>query len=138
MWRVNILQIAAAAIALHAIQRQKKEFINKINFQSNPLAYLLFLVDNLQEWNRSLRPSDWPSYTLNAFTTEHDTITLDYNVYHEQWTPAMRKKVKKFLIEKKNIMKLAIGPNPPVALKIIMQFSPNPDDTSNEPITVRL
>jgi len=128
LWRVDILQMVAAAIALHSISMTHRNFIRKISFNSNPLAYLLILIDNLQDWNRSLRPNnEWPSYNLTHFQTsqKNDFIRLDYNLYHERWDAVMERRVKKSLAEKEQKLSLAVKPAPRIGFKININFSSN-------------
>ena len=124
------MKMVAAAIALHSVPLKHRNFIRKISFNLNPLAYLLTLIDNLQDWNRSLRPNNkWPSYNLAFFRTspKNDALRLDYFLYHEQWDRAMERRVKKSLDEKAKKLNLAVKPNPRINFKININFSSNHD-----------
>jgi hypothetical protein len=125
-WRIDDLTLEAAAIALHAIPMRNRDYINMIFYNSNPLAYLLILIDNLQEWNRTLRPSNiWPSYSLIDFKTNYDSISLRYMLNHEKWTRKMQNDVRDSLAKKAKLINLPIKPNPSFNFKISVEFTSN-------------
>ena len=110
-WRINILQYAASAIAIHATK--KEDIINQISFENNPISYLLFLVDNLQEWSRTLRPNDkYASYNLDSFSFDENpsTIYLNYILTHEKWEKSVIKDVKASLEEKRLLLSSWLSP----------------------------
>ncbi|NHJ85783.1 MAG: hypothetical protein FK734_09995 [Asgard group archaeon] len=60
--------LSAQAIALHNF----KDRINDFNFDSNPLNFLLVMIDEMQEWGRPIPVQILDSY----FTTEFKKISL--------------------------------------------------------------
>ncbi|RJO59865.1 hypothetical protein C4544_07560 [candidate division WS5 bacterium] len=125
-WRVDILKMAAAGIALHAIPKAHISLIKHLSFNLNPLAYLLYLVDNLQDWHRSLRPSKiFPSYSLHNFTSQSNTIHLSYSLYHKSWPDSTIKDTINYLKEKASIIKLPQKPTPSSNFKIVADFLTN-------------
>jgi hypothetical protein len=67
-WTYKSLKLAAGGISLHALKIEDKNVINEIDFVTNPYSYLLFLLDNVQEWSRNIVSSDkWSTYTLTKF-----------------------------------------------------------------------
>jgi hypothetical protein len=126
LWRFKLLKKIAASILLHSIPFENKKYIKKISFNKNPLAYLLFLIDNIQEWNRSLRPSkDWPSYNLIDFHSTLNSISLKYLLSHEEWNDQMEEKTKEDLEEKTNMIKCLTKPDPPLGFTIKIIFLSN-------------
>ncbi len=127
LWRINMLKYAAAAISLHALPKENPEFIEMISCNLNPLAYMLFLVDNLQDWHRSLRPhNEYPIYSLNNFdTTSSNSIILEYNLYHEDWSDSRLEETKKYIKGQANLIDQAKKPNPKANINIIVKFYSN-------------
>jgi hypothetical protein len=125
-WRIDNLKYIAAAIGIHAIPQKHIRFIENITFDLNPLSYILILVDNLQEWNRSLRPSEkWPSYILTNLDIDRKSITLSYTLTHEKWTPKMEKEVSESLASKSELIKIPQKPHTDYAYKIVANFTSN-------------
>ncbi|MFX0034217.1 MAG: hypothetical protein ACFE9I_01090 [Candidatus Hermodarchaeota archaeon] len=60
--------LAAKAIALHNFKAKLKDY----NFEENPLAFFLMLIDELQEWGRPIPIQIRDTY----FTTELKKVTL--------------------------------------------------------------
>jgi hypothetical protein len=85
---------AAQAIALHNFKGRLPDFI----FQNHPLAFLLVLIDEMQEWGRPIPLQIKDSY----FTTEMKKITLLDEVLltidESQWLMQYRKMDAKKLI----------------------------------------
>ena len=129
IWRTKILSKVVAGIALHSFPKAHHKFLRKISFNLNPLAYLLILVDNLQDWNRSLRSSKaWPAYYLSEFQTNDDSLVLQYHLFHERWSRSMKERVKKSLGDRLSLLKLPQGPIPKINFKIIIRCSSNDGD----------
>ncbi len=133
-WRVKALQLAAAAIALHAIPSEQKKYLKKINFNANPLAYLLFIIDSLQEWNRAISPSvkwpnrsrkpkhEWPAYHLASFNVLEKSLEFRYIVLHEKWSANLKNKTLEAIKEKALRIKCPSGPSPSLGFTIIISF----------------
>ena len=141
-WIYDVLRMATGAIALHAISQIKKQevnsYINRISFKLNPYAYLLFLVDNIQDWSRAVPNSDeWPIYNLTDFSSSDDEIRLHYALEHNRWTDSMRKRVLTSVREKKVLVQAPSGPAPPVGSKAVVTFDSN-DGHSFESIYLNL
>jgi hypothetical protein len=118
----------AGAIALHALK--ESHYLEAIDFDRNPLAYLLFIIDNIQDWNRTLRPSPkWPSYSLSSINYEPDGLCLSYYLDHENWNPTMVERVKKSLIEKDNILHLPKKPSQEFGFQIKISFEANNEES---------
>lgn len=137
-WRIDDMKKVASAISLHAIPLKNKSFIKKINYNTNPILFLLFLVDNFQEWNRSLRLSDkWPAYSLKNFGASSNSIDLSYTLYHEKWDKPMVKRVQASLKDKATLLLQPKLPKPSLDLKITAYFSTN-EGYDFKPIIIKL
>lgn len=138
-WRIDILQMVAAAIAIHTLKEDV--YIKRISFKNNPLAHLLFLVDNLQEWNRTLRPHDkFASYNLLKFdfNQANSTISLDYILTHEKWTASILADAQASLADKKNLLSWLKPPTPMFNVNIVMNFSTSDGKPFEYPVTISL
>jgi hypothetical protein len=133
----KILKYSMGAMAVHALRDDQKEFIEKINFSANPYAYLLFIVDNIQDWSRTPGPSkNWPAYNLLNFTTEGNHIRIEYILSHNSWNDKIRENVRKSLIGKKELLDLPKGkPTPSLGYNIQLSFLGN-DDSPFDPVNI--
>jgi hypothetical protein len=85
---------------------------------------LLFLVDNLQDWFRNLRPNEeWPSYNLIQIDRTAVGLKLVYVLTHEKWTRDMERRVKNSIREKRQRLKLLTAPHPSLRFQIMAEFS---------------
>lgn len=137
-WRIDILKKITGAIALHAMPfKDVRSYISLISFNHNPLAYLLYVVDQLQEWSREIRPSlKWPTYCLVDIFYHNSDITFDYILEHEKWNGSMKTRVRESLHDKQLMIHLPIKPDPLIGIKININFLTNQGDTSFEPISI--
>lgn len=125
-WRIDALKKASTAIALHALPSELKSHISKISFNTNPFAFILILVDQLQEWSRSLRQNEkWPSYHLMKFSNQGNKICLSYSLESNIWSANNKRKVRDYIKKKKQIIKLMKGPNPSSDFDIMVDFITN-------------
>lgn len=125
-WRINALQKAVSAIALHALPPELETYICKISFDSNPFAFILALIDNLQEWSRSLPQNEMLlSYHLIEFSFDGNQIYLSYVLEHDSWTRAIVRRVGNYLIEKKRVIDLMSKPSPPLDFELLIDYSTN-------------
>ena len=125
-WRTEGLKKAACAVALHALPKKHESNIKKMNFYSNPFAFVLTLVDNLQDWERSDGQNQlWPSYHLMDFSVSNNQIHIFYLIEHRNWTKRVRNRVEKSLREKERKLRLIPRPNPPLNLEITIDFTTN-------------
>lgn len=130
-----------SAIALHALEvKIHKSYIKKINFDENPMTYLLHLIDNVQEWSRGTSENfeKYPSYHLISFSTEKNLMKLGYFLQHDTWTPKMVADTKKFLKKKKDRIQMPIPPKIPIGLNILIEYDANCGDDKFESIDIKL
>lgn len=135
---INDLKKTAIAVALHNLPLTLKKYIRKINFHKNPFAYILFLVDNLQEWSREMRQSEkYPSYRLVDYNITNSNINLSYYLFHDKWTDRIKENLVEALEEKREKIKLLGKPKPNLGFKINVTFRNNVD-FKLEPIKVEI
>lgn len=121
--KMTPLKLAMAAICLHDLPEGFDEYISRIDFWRNPYAYLLFLVDNLQEWFRNLRPNEaWPSYNLLEINRKNNELQLSYILTHERWTRDVERRAQTSVHEKLQRLSLMAKPRPPLNFQIIVDF----------------
>ncbi len=122
----NTIVDLVAAIAIHSLPKSEIKIINSIDFYENPLAYILILMDNLQDWNRQMRPSsDWPSYNLMEFNFNSNVINIGYNLRHNNWTKRMENQVKESLNDKRQLLNQLPKIKPTLNIKILVRFITN-------------
>ena len=134
-WKYRALCRAMAGISLHALKIDDKDpakddsfIISKISFNKNPYAYLLFVVDNIQDWGRGLFPDvkdEWPEYILDDFKTTDRDIVLDYRIEHETWAPEINNKVDNYLKEKREMLQTPVKTDPKLGIDITLNFTSN-------------
>ncbi len=134
----DMLKLATTAITLHSLPKGLQHYIGEIRIEKNPFAYLLFLVDNLQEWSRSLRRSDkWVSYSLTDFASCEDTVKLSYLVRHRGWIGRIERDFLKSLSEKRKRIDLLRRPKTPVGFTVHVEVKTD-HGMEIEPIQLRL
>jgi hypothetical protein len=110
------MKFAMAAISLHNTHDQNIQ--TKITIDNNIYAFLLYFIDNIQDWHRSFLPStEHPFYRFVGFGKSYDSssIYLDYLLTSDSWPDGMVDNVKKGIDARKiaihapiNIKKLGI------------------------------
>lgn len=123
-WIFGAMKKAMGAIALHCLPPDIEKYRNKINFQLNPFAYLLFLTDNIQEWGRPSSDNSWPVYNLAKLSYNEHELKLHYNLTCDDWSLRFDK-VKKYLDKKEDLLALPKGPEPPLGIKLVVIFERN-------------
>lgn len=138
-WYLESMRYAFGAVSLHSLKissnphKDFTEYINKISLDKNPYAYLLFLVDNMQENYRFLySDDDWPNYSLHRLSISSTDIMLSYNVKHPTWKAKTRKAFKSYISEKKKLFEIIAPTNPSLGINITLKYTVNtglsPDD----------
>jgi hypothetical protein len=123
---IKSLKLAASAICLHDLPGVFNKYIRKIDFHRNPYAYLLFLVDNLQEWFRNLRPNEeWPSYNLLKIGRTRNRLELSYILTHEKWTEIMEHEARSSIRRKFQRLDMMSKPKPALRFQIAVDFRTN-------------
>ena len=134
-WIFGAMKKAMGAIALHCLPTDIEKYCNKINFQLNPFAYLLFLTDNIQEWGRPSSDNSWPVYNLAKLSYNEHELKLHYNLTCDDWSLRFDE-VKEYLDKKEGLLALPKGPEPPLGIKLVVIFERNSEFISS--ITIDL
>ena len=118
----KMLRYAASAICTHNLVAPENK---KINFQNNPYSFILYILDKLHDWNRTIfEDPKWPIYYLVGFEKNENSIILKYHLYDQQWNSEMVERVKKALEEKKDeLQSINNGPNPSLSLQIVINYT---------------
>ena len=117
------LQYAMGAIALHNLR--EKEYQKQIAFSKNAYAYLLFMLDNIQDWSRVFtRMKKWPTYQLVQFTRNdyQGEISLDYYLRSDSWPDGMKERVDNSLKEKEATVNTLSGAGKPLGITIGVRY----------------
>ncbi|MCK4816444.1 hypothetical protein KA005_11810 [bacterium] len=106
------MSYALPAIAVHGFKDKQFSSFGNLRFSLNPYAYLLFLVDNLQDWNRPVRTrfdEKPPIFVINGLACNKShgetTLSLRYLIHSEGWKPNKISQVAKWIGEKRRLFK---------------------------------
>jgi hypothetical protein len=117
------LKLSMAAICLHDQSDTLRRHSAKIEFRRNPYAYILFLIDNLQDWSRDLRRYEgWPSYNLVGVEEGGGKLGLSYILTYDKWTPEIVQKAIDSIGEKSEALALLATPDPSLNFRIDARF----------------
>ena len=114
---------ASAAIAIHNFKWRRDR--KRIDLEANFYAYILFFIDNIQDWSRySTTAAKWPRFWLADFSTDasNQTIKIDYKLHHNSWNSSMEKRVKRGLKEKREAVMTLKNPKNKLGIKIEVTF----------------
>lgn len=140
-WKFHVLMSAIAAISLHNLSPGnvgESVTINKVSYDRNPLAFILMLIDNIQDWNRNIFPEEkYPDYHLDDVIITGDEFILKYVISHNTWDSTTQEIVEKYLAEKTSIVSLLTKPSPPFGAKISVHFQRN-DGHKYDPIVIQI
>lgn len=125
--KFKALKLAIGAIASHALSKSSvNKYVENISFNLNPYAYILFLMDNIQDWSRPVSHNDnWPTYTLNDFEFENNIFKLSYFLKHDKWKDKISNNVKKSIEEKNILLNLPENPKPELGITVSVSFEGN-------------
>lgn len=122
----KILFLAAGAIAVHSLDDlvdNGSYFRKKISFEKNPMAFVLYIVDNLQDWNRlDLEDKNYPEFHLFNFEKHLKKIDIHFLLHHEEWTDQLKASQKTFLEDKQKTLTKAQPPSPTVGTSIVVKY----------------
>ena len=122
------VRLATSAVVLHDLPEKSELIIEKINFSKNPFAYLLFLIDNIQEWSRNIIQTDkYPFYSLDRFEKSKDgnRIQLDYVLIHNDWPTRIINDTREYINKMKEKLQLLKGPIPNMGILLSLNFVSN-------------
>ena len=125
-WREDVLRQAACAIALHSPPIGPHNWIRYIDFSKCPFGFLLFLIDNLQEWDRFTGYSDrWPNYRLTSFWLKNGYINFVYTLNHEDWHDARIEETKIYVQNQIKLIRQLRKPSPKLNIKLSLVYNTN-------------
>ena len=99
------IEYAMTAMCLHTTD--DVNIYKQINIKKNPYAYLLFLVDNLQDWSRIFETSpEWPIYQLYGFQLKEESmqVHLKYLLKSDTWSPTVLENSNQSYTQKKELI----------------------------------
>lgn len=134
---LKLLHMAMAATALHDMPKSCNKYIKNISFEKNPYAYLLFIIDNIQDWSRGIVPdARFPEYNLRDVKINDNHLSIDYQLSHENWTDALIKSAEDDIKSRKKILKLLVPLSTTLEYNIFVRFFRN--DSSRFSSTIKL
>ena len=129
---------AIGAIAVHDLPKKEenqaitKAIVENISFNRNPYAFLLFIIDNIQDWSRDLIGSDfYPLYSLEKFSAIASNIELEYvlRLSIDKWTEEKKKEIMEENQKREKLLNTAKKPDPSIGMNIILNFKNNINDS---------
>lgn len=113
-FNLEALKLAIGAVMIHSLPLDRKEnekhdlLIYRIDPAKNPFAYLLALLDNLQDWDRNYDDvsDSFAYYTLDDFSYENTKELMFSFVAHCQTDKSVENALK-FIESKKKIRDIA-------------------------------
>jgi hypothetical protein len=106
------LSYALPAIAMHGFKHNQLGAFGKIKFSVNPYAYLLLLVDNLQDWSRPTRVQRGKNsiiFIVDGLTFKDSPtvkkIVLSYILYCTKWNSGKISRATNVLDEKRELFR---------------------------------
>lgn len=117
------LEYAMSAITLHNIP---ESYQSKISFTKNIYSYLLFMLDNIQDWARDFISNNnkYPTYKMVAFDVDSDNskISIDYYLQSNSWTKEMIREAIISLESKKKSVNAPEGSRISLGMKFIVRY----------------
>lgn len=129
---------SSSAIACHNFSYSNKKHIS---FQKNPYAYILYILDSIHDWDRTIfENEEWPDYHLRDFQRSDIGLTLDIQLIDDTWPPEMINNVLESLNSKRiEFENLENGPSPSYSFSLVINYSFNTDKINwSDPITIAL
>jgi len=100
--------LACSAIILHSVSHKTHpNIIDKIDIKENPFAYVLYLVDCLQEWDRPDDiDSNYPEFILDDFKiiSSTNTIKIKFILKHNNWNEYLVNEQIEYISKKEEII----------------------------------
>jgi|GEM_PF-4162085 len=93
----------SGAIAIHNLCHKKcGKFVEKINIEMNPFAYILYITDCLQEWERPANiDDDYPQFILDDFyISRENNVKIKFILKHKNWNDEIVQSQMKYIKDK--------------------------------------
>ncbi len=127
------LQYAMSAVAVHNVA--SNEFLTKITHDKNIYAFLLFIIDNIQDWYRAHTYSDiYPNFHLVKFSRKDSDseIVLEYIIVSENWTPTLVNSINENIIKKRELLQVPASIGKKLGFNISVKYhmirQPKPEE----------
>jgi hypothetical protein len=118
------LKLSMAAVLGHNFYRYGEEWIKYIDFDLNPYAYILFLIDNIQDWNRNIIYTEkHPEYQLADIEIESKSLFVRYNVIRENWSDKEKDKFENDINVRNTLINCANKPKTKFKYKITVDYT---------------
>lgn len=127
------IEYAAPAIISHIFSGKYSSYSKKVRLTRNPYAYLLYLIDNIQDWSRVFTESEkHENFTLTGYTFDHSQkkIEMSYYLSHSKWSRNFEEKAREKIRERGTTIKSPISDlncGISIKLKYYLQFSQEPE-----------
>ena len=91
----SMLMLCAGAVVTHDITTALfDEFDLHVEYSNNPVAYILFIVDCIQDWSRYVPVEPrWPDYHLSAVYSDLTDVNFDFILTDRWWGAKMHSDV---------------------------------------------
>jgi len=135
---------AMGAIAVHDLPKKKENtkirelILENISFKNNPYAFLLFTIDNIQDWSRDVVGSEiYPLYSLEKLSIVASNIELEYVLRFDKWDNKLKDNIIDDNQQKEKLINTTKKPEPLLGMNIILIFRNNVNE-SFPPIALKL
>ena len=112
------LQHIIGSIAVHALNKIQDSGTNyTLKYSNSPLAYLLYLCDNIQDWSRPvIGEEEWPKYLLSKVIINENSFQLIYVLHMQYWDSEFELKIEEDTQKRKQ--QLATLRSPPITFGV--------------------
>jgi hypothetical protein len=119
----NSLRYAAGAVALH--NARTLEHRRLLGAGRNRYAYLLFILDNIQDWSRVFQSfGGRPTFQLVQFYLDvaNSTMSLDYYLRCEPWNSDAESNIKNAIEERRRMILAPIPVASPLGVNVVVRY----------------
>lgn len=126
-WKMIVLSLGG--VLAHSIDKLgDPDLVSKIKLETNPYAFILFLVDNLQDWDRpAISDENWPFYYLADFNVHDKAMYLKYVARHETWDDDVKTRCLTALHNKKLLLTALTNITNVLGYQVGIQFTSDRD-----------
>jgi len=135
----EILKLSLAAITLHDLPDDCHKFIPNISFDKNPYAWLLFVIDNVQDWSRAIIPSTLhPDYHLMGLSITEKGVSISYLLRMDHWEAAGIERMEKELMKRKKLLKQLVKSDNAFDFCVDVTFARNDSSEFRTKLKIRI
>lgn len=125
---------ALGAIFAHNLKKDGQWYY-EIKAENNLFAFLLCLMDQVQEWDRSKRmDAKWPESILSKFERDDTqrSIFIEYNLFHREWPQDVIDRTQKSINEKNTLIKSLEPAQPFLDISLVLKYESSCDQVNRE------